>query len=86
MATTMNSAHTPLIQAIIAQLQDLPQENIQEVLDFAEFLKWKTQSHLKSKRGSAEALLACAGTWVFDEGEREMLEQEIQEMREVIDE
>jgi hypothetical protein len=37
------------------------------------------------KRGSAEGLLTCAGTWVFDDGEREMLEKEIQAIREVVD-
>ena len=82
----MNSAHTPLIQAIIDQLQDLSQESIREVLDYVGFIKRKTQAPPQPKRGSAEALLTCAGTWVFDKGEREVLEKEIQAMREFIDE
>ena len=86
METTVNRTRTALIQAIITQLQDLPQERIQEVSDFVEFLKRKTQSASQPKRGSAEALLTCAGTWVFNEGERETLENEIQTMREFIDE
>ena len=80
----MDSVSTT-IQEIIVQLQDLPQESIREILDFAKFLK-KTQSTHQPKRGSAEALLTCAGTWVFDEGERERLEREIQAMRELTDE
>ena len=85
METPTNLTPVTLIQAVVVQLQDLPQESIQEVLNFAEFLK-KTQSSTQPKRGSAEALLTCAGTWVFDEGEREALEKEIQAMREFIDE
>jgi hypothetical protein len=81
MKTTTKATNLPLIQSIISQLDDLPQESLQEILNHVESLK---PNH--PKRGSAEALLTCAGTWVFDEGEREMLEKEIQAMRDVIDE
>ena len=86
MEATIDSTRTPLIQAISSQLQDLPQESIRDVLAFVEFLKWKAQSTSQPKRGSAEALLACAGTWVFDKGEREMIQEEIRSMREFVDE
>jgi hypothetical protein len=82
----METQQTPLIQAIVSQLQFLSQESLQEVLDFTEFLRWKTKATLQPNRGSAEALLSCAGTWLFENGEREKLEKEIREMRGIVKE
>jgi len=80
MAITKSEA-PGLLKELTGKLQELPEDRLQEVLDFVDFLR--SRPIQQPKRGSPEALLGHAGTWSFEPGELDRLLAEIQEMREM---
>ncbi len=66
-----------IISRMIADLETLPQERLEEVRDFVEFLKQRTQP----RRGSPAALLEFFGTWEGPTGELDQLVEEIYQAR-----
>ena len=83
------SAARALIERITAELQDLPEETLAEVLDFVGYLRqkrqWEERSPDAPKRGSAEALLKAIDEYplLFEPGEMEEILADIEEMREM---
>jgi len=67
-----------IIKEVVGELQALPDERLEEVRDFVEFLGRKTR---EPKRGSPEALLGLFGSWEGPPGELDRLVAEIYEMR-----
>lgn len=67
-----------IMKEVIASLETLPEERLEEVRDFVEFLKQKSGQPV---RGSAEALLKSFGTWEGPPGELEHLVEEIYQAR-----
>lgn len=77
--TQTTATQTKELEDILA---DLPQDKVQELMDFADYLRQKYTSN--PKRGSAEAILKAleeVGPLQFEEGEFEMLMQDIEDMR-----
>jgi hypothetical protein len=77
---------SPTLSRLVAELQDLPGDKLEEVLDFVGYLKAKlaeSPAEKKPRRGSAEALLECAGIWEFEPGELDKLLEDIERMREM---
>ena len=72
-----------LAERIALEVRDLPEERVQEVLDFIEFLKSKWEKERRPPRGSPEALLECAGIWQFEPGELDELLADIERMRDM---
>ena len=67
-----------IMKEVIAGLETLPEERLEGVRDFVEFLKQKSG---QPARGSAEALLQSFDTWEGSPGELEHLVEEIYEAR-----
>ena len=71
-------------QEIEAILAELPADKVQEVIDFASYLRHRYSS--MPKRGSAQAILQALGTTgplEFEEGELETLLEELETMRQM---
>ncbi len=67
-----------IIKKMVADLEVLPAERLEEVRDFVEFLKHKTS---RPQRGSPRALLESFGVWEGPPGELDRLVEEIYEAR-----
>ncbi len=67
-----------MIRRMVADLELLPEERLEEARDFVEFLRQKTG---RRERGSAEGLLHLFGTWEGPQGELDRLVEEIYEAR-----
>ncbi|MGQ9625558.1 MAG: DUF2281 domain-containing protein [Anaerolineae bacterium] len=70
---------------LIRALQELPEEKVQEVIDFTNYL-WEKYARPRPPRGSAEAILEAleqGGPLQFEPGELERLLTEIEQMREM---
>jgi len=80
MANTRSEA-PGLLEELTSKLQELPEDRLQEVLDFVDFLR--NRPIQRSKRGSPEALLQHVGAWSFEPGELDRLLADIQRMREM---
>lgn len=80
MATAKGEA-SRLLKELTSKLQELPEDRLQEVLDFVDFLRNRPLQ--LAKRGSPEALLQHVGTWSFEPGELDRLLADIQKMREM---
>jgi len=76
----MESQIGVLIQQMVSEVQDLPDQMLREVLDFMGYLKQKEKSSIS--RGSPEAILHHAGAWVFEPGELDDLLTDIATERE----
>jgi len=72
-----------LLDQVVLELRDVPEEKMVEVLDFVEVLKRRRRE--KPARGSAEAILPWEGTWQFEPGELENLLKDIEQSREMED-
>ena len=72
-----------LLDQVVLELRDVPEEKMVEVLDFVEVLKRRRRE--KPARGSAEAILPWGGTWQFEPGELENLLKDIEQSREMED-
>lgn len=70
-----------LLMELTNKLQSLPEDRLQEVVDFVDFLRNRPAP--QAKRGFPEALLQHAGSWSFAPGELDRLLADIQEMREM---
>jgi hypothetical protein len=78
-ATTKSEAPR-LLKGLTSKLQELPEDRLQEVVDFVDFLQ--SRPIQQSESGSPEALLQHVGTWSFEPGELDRLLADIEEMRE----
>ena len=67
-----------ILQEVVADLELLPEEQLEEARDFVELLIKKTA---QPKRGSPEALLRLFGVWQGPPGELDHLLEEIYEAR-----
>ena len=76
MATTKSEAPR-LLKGLTSKLQELPEDRLQEVVDFLQ-----SRPIQQPERGSPEALLQHVGTWSFEPGELDRLLADIEEMRE----
>ncbi len=72
-----------LAERIALEVRDLPEERMQEVLDFVEFLKRKWEKERRPPRGSPEAILKHAGVWQFEPGELDKILTDIEQMRDM---
>ncbi|MDO8690624.1 MAG: hypothetical protein Q7R39_11550 [Dehalococcoidia bacterium] len=72
------SRKSQIIKEVVGELQAFPDERLEEVRDFVEFLGRKTG---EPKRGSPEALLGLFGSWDGPPGELDRLVAEIYETR-----
>ncbi|MBI2862229.1 MAG: DUF2281 domain-containing protein [Chloroflexi bacterium] len=63
---------------MIGELESLPDERLEEVRDFVEFLRQRTA---QPRRGSPEALLSFFGCWQGPPGELHGLVEEMYEER-----
>ncbi len=70
-----------VLKELTEKLQELPEDRLQEVLDFVESLR--SQSTPRRVRGSPEALLPHAGAWTFTQGELEGLLADLERLREL---
>ena len=70
-----------LLRELAGKLQELPEDRLQEVVDFVDFLR--SRPIQQSKRGFAEGLLQHVGTWSFTPGELDRLLSDIRQMREM---
>lgn len=70
-----------LLTELTSKLQGLPEDRLQEVVDFVDCLRNRPTP--QSKCGFPEALLQHAGSWSFAPGELDRLLAGIQEMREM---
>ena len=76
MATTKSEAPR-LLKGLTSKLQELPEDRLQEVVDFLQ-----SRPIQQPESGSPEALLQPVGTWSFEPGELDRLLADIEEMRE----
>jgi hypothetical protein len=79
--TQLTSTQARELENILA---DLPVEKVQEVMDFAYYLRQRYTSH--PRRGSATAILEAleeVGPLQFEEGELDALLQDIEAMRQL---
>ncbi len=67
-----------IIRELVTDLEGLPEDRLEEVRDFVEFLRHRTSG---PRRGSPAALLRCFGTWEGPSGELNRLVEEIYEAR-----
>ena len=72
-----------LLDQVVLELRDVPEEKVVEVLDFVGVLKSRRRE--KPARGSAEAILPWGGTWQFEPGELENLLKDMEQSREIED-
>ncbi len=86
----MDPRRQRLLQTLMGVAQAMPQEQLREVADFADFLHAKhgppqaepgIPEARAPERGSPEALLRHAGGFRFEPGELERILGEIDEMR-----
>ena len=69
-----------LTTVVSKKIKGLPEEAIQEVMDFIESLRSKKEN---GKRGSPEAILRHLGSWKFEKGELDNILADIQIFREL---
>ena len=76
---------TQLQQSAIDRVRLLNTDRLIQVIDFIDFLLERTESSRITEpgtpQGSAEDLLAVAGTWQFEPGELHEILQEIEQSR-----
>ena len=80
----MTQQTSPSAQEIEAILAELPADKVQEVVDFASYLRHRYGS--TPKRGSARAILQAletTGPLAFEEGELEMILEELETVRQM---
>lgn len=80
MEEVMRIANVDLIKELSDKIKDLPDDNIQEVMDFIEFLRSKKR---KAQKGSPELMLKHVGSWKFEKGELDNILGDIQKLREI---
>ncbi|MCL5957979.1 MAG: DUF2281 domain-containing protein [Chloroflexi bacterium] len=78
MRATGEPRRRQIIKEMVDGLDALPDERLEEVRDFVEFLRRKAGG---PKRGSPEALLQLLGSWDGPSGELDRLVEEIYEAR-----
>ena len=76
----MEQTKERLLNQLVAVVQDLPQDKLLEVYDFAGYLQSKYSTR-RPERGSAEAILQHVGKFRFEPGELDQLLEEIEQMR-----
>ncbi len=76
----MGQTREDLLGQLLDTARVLPDNRLQEVLDFAGYLQQKLEPP-SVERGSAEALLRHAGTFQFEPGELDGLLADIDNMR-----
>ncbi len=76
----MNPRRERLLQLLLGVAKAMPEAQLREVKDFADFLQAK-HGFARPQRGSAEALLRHAGSLQFDPGEIDRILVGISEMR-----
>ena len=69
-----------LTKKLADKIKELPEDNINEVIDFIEFLKSKKE---KEKKGTPETVLKHTGKWKFERGELDNILEDIQKLREI---
>ncbi len=67
-----------MIRQMVGDLESLPEDRLEEVRDFVDFLKRKAS---RPRRGSPEALLGLFGGWDGPPGELDRLTEEIYQAR-----
>lgn len=75
---TAESQRTQMIKEMVAELESLPDEILEEIRDLVEFLR---QRKAQPTRGTPEALLRSFGCWHGPPGELDSLVEEIYEAR-----
>ncbi len=75
----MNPQRERLLQLLLATARAMPEAQLREVTDFADFLQAKHGA--RPERGSAEGLLRHAGSLHFEPGEMDSILTDIAEMR-----
>ena len=76
----MNRNRQKLLELLLASAREMPEAELREVADFADFLQAKHGSS-RPERGSAEGLLRHAGSLRFEPGEMDRILADITEMR-----
>ena len=79
----MVQSKSQLTERLLATVQELPEDKVAEVLDFAGYLRSKVEPSCPP-RGSAEAILQeleANGPLLFDPGELEVLLEDIEQSR-----
>ena len=79
----MEQRKARLTERLVAAVQELPEEQVAEVLDFASYLRTRYESH-PAESGSAQAILRVldsGGALQFDPGELDLILTEIDHAR-----
>ena len=76
----MNPQRERLLEFLLGVARSMPEAQLREVTDFADFLQAKRGSS-HPDRGSADALLRHAGSLRFEPGEMDRILAEIDQMR-----
>lgn len=72
-----------LLDELVNAAKSLAPDKLLEALDFIGYLQYRSASSPYPERGSAQALLAHAGTFHFGSGELDQLLADIARMREL---
>ncbi len=76
----MNRQRQKLLEILLATVRAMPEAELREVADFADFLQAKHGSS-RPERGSADGLLRHAGSLRFEPGEMDQILADVAEMR-----
>ncbi len=76
----MHLTDIDLIKELSDKIKGLPEDNVREVIDFIEFLKYKKENR---EKGSPEVILKHSGAWKFQKGELDNILEDIQKLREI---
>ena len=68
----MNATHQRLVKRLVAEVQTLPENLVQEVLDFVGYLRTKYDKNGEEDR--RQALLATFGSWKDDRTPEEIIQ------------
>lgn len=71
-----------LTKKVSEKIKDLSDNNIKEVIDFIEFLRFKKNVE---EKGTPDSILKHIGVWKFKEGEMDSILEDIQKLREIED-
>ena len=72
---------TQLLDELLNTARSLPADKLAEVLDFAGYLQQRRWDSARPEPGSAQALLAHAGSFRLEPGELDRLMADIAQMR-----
>ena len=81
--STTESKDSNIIRKLTGKLEKLPEDKLEEIEDFTDFLLSRKDEVTLPDRGSPEALLEHFGRSSFINGELNKLLGDIQEMREM---